>query len=297
MSIKLSSYSLDFFSFCHYAHLDMICADIHTHTTYSTDCETPMENLIIEAISRGLKTLCFTEHMDKDYPPVPGRDPSLPTEFLLDTDAYRKGYLEMKEKYRDKIRLLWGVELGLQPHLADWHRSYVNQHPFDYIIGSEHNPENRDPYYPEFFEGRTEQEAYSLYFEETYKNLKLFSDFDSIGHMDYVVRYGPNKNKEYSYKKYSDLIDPILEFIINKGIALEVNAGGYRNGLGEPNPCKDIIIRYKEMGGELITIGSDAHTAQSLCYDFDRIESVLLDCGFDSYAVFENRRPEFYPLG
>ena len=275
----------------------MIKADIHTHTTFSTDCATPMEDMILEAISRGLDTLCFTEHMDKDYPVYPDRDPSLPVEFLLDTDSYRQGFLEMKEKYRDKIRLLWGVEIGLQPHLAEWNQNYVNQYPFDFIIGSEHNPENRDPYYPAFFEGRTEEEAYAKYFAETFENLELFNDFDAIGHMDYVVRYGPNKNRDYSYEKYSRYIDPILELILKKGIALEINSGGYRHGLGEPNPCKDIIVRYKQMGGKLITIGSDAHTPQSLCYDFERIEPLLRECGFTEYAVFEGRKPRFYPLG
>ncbi|MBO4904618.1 MAG: histidinol-phosphatase HisJ family protein [Lachnospiraceae bacterium] len=275
----------------------MIKADIHTHTTYSTDCEAPMETMIREAISRGLDTLCFTEHMDKDYPVYPDRDPSLPVEFLLDTDAYRQCFLEMKEKYSDKIRLLWGVEIGLQPNLAEWNRSYVNQHPFDFVIGSEHNPENRDPYYPAFFEGRSEQESYSLYFRETLTNLKLFTDFDSLGHMDYIVRYGPNKNADYSYKKYAEYIEPILEFIVKKGIALEINSKGYSAGLGQPNPCKDIIVRYKELGGDIITIGSDAHTPQSMCFEFERVEALLLECGFRQYAVFSERHPEFYPLG
>ena len=267
----------------------MIKADIHTHTSFSTDSDTPMEDMIQAAVGLGLETLCFTEHMDKDYP-VEGA-------FLLDTDPYMEKFLELKDKYEGKIRLLFGVELGLLPHLADWHASYVNQYPFDHIIGSEHNPKNRDPYYPSFFEGRTEQEAYTEYFEETMKNLEVFSDFDSLGHMDYVVRYGPNTNKEYSYKKYSRVIDPILEFIVDKGIALEVNAGGYKKGLGEPNPCKDIILRYKEIGGELVTIGSDAHSPEFLCYDFPRIEALLLDCGFKYHTVFIGRKPELYPLG
>lgn len=248
-----------------------------------------MEDLICEAISRGLDTLCFTEHMDKDYP--------IEGEFVLNFEAYREKYEEMRDKYKDKIRLLFGIEIGLQPHLAEYHTSYVNQHDFDYIIGSEHNPKNRDPYYPAFFEGRTEEEAYTEYFAETLENLKLFCDFDTLGHMDYIVRYGPNKNRNYTYRKYSEYIDPILEHIIAHDIALEINAGGYRNGLGEPNPCKDIILRYKELGGSLITIGSDAHTTASLCYDFPAIESLLIECGYREYAVYSSRRPEFYPLG
>ena len=115
--------------------------------------------------------------------------------------------------------------------------------------------------------------------------------------MDYVVRYGPNKNKEYSYKKYSDYIDPILKIIVEKGIALEVNSKGYQANLGEPNPCRDIVKRYKELGGETVTIGSDAHTAEHVAYNFDRVEALLLECGFKYHAVFTGRVPKYYPLG
>ncbi len=256
-----------------------------------------MEDLVKEALSKGLKTLCFTEHMDKDYPTAPGHENDERPEFMLDTESYRKKYEEMKEKYRNSIDLLFGVELGLQPHVVDWNNNYVNQHVFDYIIGSAHTIGKKDPYYATFFEGRSEREAYCEYFEEALTDIKLFDDFDSFGHLDYVVRYGPNQNKEYSYKKYSDVIDPILKALIDKGIALEANSGGYRKGLGEPNPCKDVFIRYKELGGELVTIGSDAHHAPQLCNGFDRIETLLLECGFKYHAVFVGRKPVLYPLG
>lgn len=267
----------------------MIRADIHLHTSFSSDCDEEMENVIQAGIDRGLDIMCFTEHMDKDYP--------IEGQFILDCEAYRSRYLELCNKYREKITLLWGVELGLLPWLADWYSSYVNQYPFDFIIGSVHNPKNVDPYFPEYFEGRSEEEAYREYFTESLACLKAFSDFDAIGHMDYVVRYGPNKNKEYSYKKYSDYIDPILKIIVDKGIALEVNSAGYRKGLGEPNPCRDIVKRYKELGGEIVTIGSDAHLAEHVACDFDKAEALLLDCGFKYHAVFTGRSPKFYPLG
>ncbi len=253
-----------------------------------------MEELIQRAISIGLKTMCFTEHMDMDYP---RQDPDGPVEFVLDTGSYRKKYLEMKDKYSDRIDLLFGVELGLQPHLVDWNNNYVNRYDFDYIIGSAHTIGRSDPYYPSFYEGRSEREAYVEYFEEALCDIRLFDDMDSFGHLDYVVRYGPNKNREYSYKAYADVIDPILRTLIDKGIALEVNSAGYRKGLGEPNPCKDVIIRYKQLGGELITIGSDAHTTSSLSNGFDAVEALLLSCGFKYHAVFSGRKPSLYPLG
>ncbi len=273
----------------------MIKADIHTHTNFSSDCETQMEALIETAIRKGLQTLCFTEHMDKDYP---NRDPKAPLEFCLDIDSYRTKYLEMKEKYAGRIELLCGVELGLQPHIVDWNKDYVNHHDYlDFVIGSAHTIGKKDPYYATFFEGRSEREAYNEYFDEALLDISLFDDFDSFGHFDYVVRYGPNRNRDYSYRSYSDRIDPILKLLIEKGIALEVNSAGYRKGLGEPNPSKDVILRYKELGGELVTIGSDAHTTDSLCSDFDAVEALLLECGFSHHAVYKNRKPVFYPLG
>ena len=275
----------------------MIRSDIHIHTSFSSDCDEPMEEQIKQALSLGLDTLCFTEHMDKDYPSDPGKEKNGHPEFWLETEKYHEHFLEMRDKYAGRIRLLFGVELGLQPHLSKWCADYVSGYDFDYVIGSVHTINRMDPYYPAFFEERSEREAYEEYFDEALTDIKGFSDFDSLGHLDYVVRYGPNKNRDYSYKAFADHIDPILEYLIDKGIALEANSAGYRKGLGEPNPCKDVLLRYKELGGELITIGSDAHLTGSMCNDFARLEALLLECGFRYHAVFEGRKCELYPLG
>ena len=275
----------------------MIKSDIHVHSSYSTDCDTPMEDMIKQAIGCGLTTLCFTEHMDKDYPSDPSKEKNGNPEFYLDTDAYRSGWEKMRDKYSDRIRLLFGVELGLQPQVVDWNKIYVNQHVFDFVIGSFHTIDNMDPYYPFYFEGRSERDSYVHYFEEMKKNIELFSDFDSLGHLDYIVRYGPNKNRDYSYNEYRECLDPVLKLLVEKGIALEVNSAGYRKGLGEPNPCSGVVKRYKELGGELVTIGSDAHNISSLTNGFDLVENLLLECGFTHHAVFAGRKPVFYPLG
>lgn len=256
-----------------------------------------MENQIRSAISKGIKTLCFTEHMDYDYPSKPEKEVDGRPEFFLDTEAYRTRFLELKEKYAGKIELLFGVEVGLQPHIVDWNNNYVNRYDFEYVIGSAHTIDHLDPYYPSFYEGRSEREAYTRYFVQALENLELFDNIDTFGHFDYVVRYGPNKNKEYSYKEYSDLIDPILKILVEKGIALEINTKGYKAGLGEPNPGHDIIMRYKEFGGELVTVGSDAHVAADVGSYFSEAEELLLDCGFKYHAVFKERKPILYPLG
>ena len=151
----------------------------------------------------------------------------------------------------------------------------------------------QDPYYPAFFEGRTEKESYISYFESIIENLHTMSCFDVYGHIDYVVRYGPNKNQFYSYKEYSDWLDEIIRLLIDKGLGMEINTGGYAAGLGHPNPHEDILKRYRELGGEIVTIGSDAHAPERIAADFDRACSILKKCGFRYHAIFRKRKPTF----
>ena len=117
-----------------------------------------------------------------------------------------------------------------------------------------------------------------------------------MGHLDYVVRYGPNRNRKFTYKDYADVIDPILEVLIRKDKALEVNTGGFKYGLGHPNPHEDIIRRYKELGGKLITVGSDAHAPEHVGFEFARTAEILKSCGFREYAVFEKKKPVLLPV-
>ena len=127
------------------------------------------------------------------------------------------------------------------------------------MIGSSHLVHRRDPYFPDYYEGRTEEEAYREYFTSILENLAAFDCFDVYGHIDYVVRYGPNKNQNYSYGKYADILDNILRTLIHKGKGIEINTGGFKYGLGHPNPTEGVLKRYRELGGEIITIGADAH--------------------------------------
>lgn len=270
-----------------------ILSDCHLHTNHSGDSDAPMEEMILRGIQKGLHTMCFTEHMDFDFPDSeegPG------TVFLVDTDSYLKEFTRMKEKYSDQIRLLFGVELGLQPHLCTELAAYTASYDFDFIIGSSHICHKKDPYYPPFYEGRTKKEAYTEYFESILENLNIFPDFDSYGHLDYVVRYGPDKDLDYDYESYKDVLDPILRALIEKGKGLEINTGGLKSGLKDLHPCMGILRRYKELGGEIITVGSDAHSPQNIATHFDRAAHVLESCGFQYYTIFENRKPVFMKL-
>lgn len=270
---------------------NLILWDSHMHSSFSADSGTDMEAMISEAISKGLRGICFTEHLDPDYPSTPDNQT-----FYLDLDAYADRAAFFKKKYENRITVNFGIEYGLQPHLKKNFDHYIKKYPFDFVIGSSHVVHGFDPYYGEFFKGRREEDCYLEYFEAILENLNIFSGFDVYGHIDYIVRYGPNQNRDYSYHHYQDVLDEILLTLIKKNIGIELNTGGYHYGLGEPNPCIDVIRRYRELGGEIITVGADAHSTDKIAFAFNRAAEVLKRCGFQYYTVFKDRKPEFFRL-
>ncbi len=270
-----------------------VCADCHLHTSFSGDSTAPMEEMILKGIALGLRSMCFTEHMDMDYVYSAPEDEGI---FELNTDSYLFDFIKYKEKYGSRIRLLFGVELGVQPHLGRQLSRYAKSYDFDFIIASSHLCNRKDPYYPSFYEGRSDEEAYREYFLSLLDNLKAFDNFDVYGHLDYVVRYGKTKDQDYCYDKYKDILDKILETILEKEKGIEVNTGAAGYGLRDLNPCMDILKRYRELGGEIITVGSDAHKPADIGRAFDRAAQTLTSCGFRYYTVFEKRVPEFYRL-
>lgn len=263
-------------------------ADFHTHTEFSGDSDTPVRNQIQAAIDSGMKEFCITDHHDYEV--------QTDLDFNLDIPSYLDTLQKLKTEYADQIRINIGIELGLQNRIQDYLKNLVSQYPFDFIIGSSHFIDGDDPYYPAFFEGRKERDAYERYFHVTLRRIQNMDCFDVFGHLDYVVRYGPNKNREYSFNAYQEQIDPILKELIAHGKGLECNTGGYKYKLGHPNPSEDILRRYRELGGEIITVGSDAHTPEYIGYSFDLAREALLNSGFRYYTVFHNRKPEFLPL-
>ncbi len=270
-----------------------ITADCHLHSSHSGDSDTPMEQMILQGIAKGLDTMCFTEHNDfnfPDYPDMPG------SVFLLNTDSYLYDLIKYKEKYADRIKILFGIELGLQPQVTRQNAILAKSYDFDFIIGSIHVCNGKDPYYPSFFEGKSDEEAYRDYFNATYENLKRFSNFDVCGHLDYIVRYGANMDKDYCYEKYKDILDKILELLVTNGKGLEINTGGLKKGLRELHPCMDVLKRYRALGGEIVTIGSDSHDEVHIAEYFDKANEVLKECGFKYYTVFEKRIAEFRRL-
>lgn len=263
-------------------------ADFHVHSDFSSDAETAPEVMVREAVRRGLRTISFTDHQDKDYH-------AGPLSFTFDTEVYFETLKRLQKQYEDVIDVRIGVELGLQPHLGGYYKEYVDSYPFDFVLGSVHVIQSEDPYYPQFFEKREEQEAYEAAFLETLENIRAVSAFDVLGHLDYIVRYGTRAEK-YSYAAFSDLIDEILRELIRRGKGLELNMAGYKYGLGFGHPHPDILKRYRELGGEIVTVGSDGHRPEHLAYEFGLVSEILNSCGFRYYTEFKGRKPVFQQL-
>lgn len=269
----------------------MIIADYHVHSRFSSDSTAPMEEMVEKAISLGMNKICFTDHMDYDFPDSYG----LP--FVFDPEEYFDELEKITSRYKSKIKILKGIELGLQPYLAPRYQKLMEDYDFDFAIGSSHLVGGIDPYYPEYWSRQSLEEGLILYFQSIIDNVKAFTGYQVYGHLDYVVRYVPDKKLIYSYEKFADIIDEMLKTIISHGKAIEVNTAGYKYGLGYPHPQTDVLKRYKELGGEIITIGSDGHKPEHLGYDFPKAEQLLISLGFKYYATFEKKVPVFERLG
>lgn len=263
--------------------------DTHMHTHFSGDSQAAPSEMADTAIQLGLGGICITDHLDYDYP----EEPDL---FLPDLPAYYNSIRKLQEEYQNTLPIRFGIEIGLQPHVVKKNQQVTKSYPFDFVIGSSHVVHHRDPYYGIFYEGRTEQEAYREYFESILENLHTEADFDVYGHLDYVVRYGPDKNLNYTYEKYADIIDEILRILIGKGKGIEINTAGFKYGLGHPNPTEEILRRYRTLGGEIITVGADAHQPEHIAYDFAKVPGILKAAGFSYFTVFRQRKPEFFKL-
>ena len=206
------------------------------HTEFSTDSQAPVRSMLDAAIKRGLGAVCVTDHMDLDFPPQDSEESigEYPP-FWFDVEEYFKVLTPIREEYRDRLDVRIGIEIGLQPHLGDRYREMVRVYPFDYVIGSVHLIRGMDPYYGKLFAGRPDAEAYREAFVETLQCLEGVRDFDALGHLDYVVRYGKHQAEEYSYRKFADEIDAVLKKLITRSRVDEYGRTEIWTGILQPH--------------------------------------------------------------
>lgn len=264
--------------------------DFHVHTSFSGDCEVPVRAMIEQGISLELSGMCITDHLDYDYP---GESEGY---FDLPEQEYYHQIHALSTEYQDRISIMAGVEIGLVPIQKQRIDAFLDKNPYDFIIGSSHLVHGADPYYPSYFENRSEHAAFTEYFESILENIHTFDNFDVYGHLDYVVRYAPHKTEHYQIQTFRPILEEILRELIIHNHGIEVNTGGYRSGLSFPNPHPDVLRLYRELGGEVITIGSDAHRREHLGNNIEKAKELLRSLGYRYYTIFQNRKPQFIPL-
>lgn len=266
-------------------------SDYHVHTFFSTDSEALPEEHISKAIALGMKEICFTDHVDYDYPPENGQKI-----FMIEPDKYFAELSALKDKYAGMIKIKIGVELGLNPPCDEPNKQLVKSYPFDFVIGSSHFVDGSDPYYPEYWKDKSPSECIMAYYESILRNVTLYNDYDVYGHLDYIRRYVPDKSFVYVDNDYRDILDMILKNIICKGHGIELNTRELSNGLTHFIPTISLLKRYRELGGEIITVGSDAHITKNIGYAFATARDILLNSGFKYVTCFESRMPAYMPL-
>lgn len=272
-----------------------IKADYHVHSNFSGDSDSPMEAMIEQGIALGLERICFTDHMDYEYPEQYLEHGCI---FEFQVEDYFKKIEQLQKIYASQIKILSGIELGVKPNLAEQLNNLVERYPFDFVIASSHLLDNYDPYYPDYWNSISNNADFAIkrYFESIIENVQAFSNFDVYGHLDYIVRYIPDKSFVYEPEKYTEIIDRLLSTIIKAGKGIEVNTAGLKYGLPFSHPKEYLLTRYFALGGKYITIGSDGHKPEHLAYDFAKEADVLSSLGIHNYAVFEKRTPHIMTI-
>lgn len=240
--------------------------DTHMHTNLFSEDGIMTIDEAEAAAKRAGGVITLTEHFDYDFPP--------PFTFQFDPEEYFRVYGER----RKEDFLLLGVEIGLQPSCAGRNDELVSRYPFDEVIGSTHLVEGLDIAEDEYFKGKNKFQAHRQYLETVYDNICRYENFDVMGHIDYIARYGPYKDRGLCYEEHRELIDAILKHLIQKNKILELNTRRLSSET-TMEELKNIYSRYYELGGRYVTIGSDAHEASHIFANFQNAVSLMEACG------------------
>lgn len=280
--------------------------DYHVHTEFSDDSNYPMEQVIKDAITKGFDELCFTDHVDygikKDWD-EPGEmiyrkggagEPDQMPVANVDYPVYYKTFQKMKELYQDKISLKFGLEFGMQAHTVEKYEKLFSRYPFDFIILSVHEIEDKEFWDQGFQNGMTQQEYNERYYEEMLYLVQNYHNYSVLGHMDLITRY--DKAGVYPFEKLKPILTKILKTVIADEKGIEVNTSSHRYGLKDLTPSRDILKLYKKLGGKIITIGSDSHKPGYLGAFVDETKEELRSLGFEYICTFDKMKPVYYKL-
>ncbi len=263
--------------------------DCHCHSEWSFDgCETT-DNICQQAIQQGLSVITITDHCEANGWKIPED-----SEFGDFSRLIPQSVAHMKasqQKYDGQIKLLRGLELGQAMQDLTSAETALGLDDFDFVLGSVHNIRNtKDFYWLNYTQDSAEKILYD-YFAEVLE-VAQWNRFDSLSHLTYPLRYITGREKiRMDITKYFSVIDEIFRTLIRNGKALELNTSGLRQELGTTMPDEFLLRRYRNMGGELVTIGSDAHVLSDLGRGINEGLHLLQNSGFDRYYYFEKHKP------
>ena len=260
--------------------------DYHTHSFFSDDSETPLTLMLDAGVKNGLIQMAVTDHFDPGYP-----DPDYP--FELNFPLYHEELEKKQEQYRNRLKVVKGIEIGIQHDQLDRCREAARAYDYDYIIGSFHCACEEPLYNGNFFDGKSPRRVYEDYYTYVYNNLKKYDDFCNLGHLNIIDRYAP---EIAPFDTYSDIIEAILKHLIETGHGIELNTSSFRYDMKETCPSEAILRLYRTLGGEIITTGSDAHCPEHVAYHFKYAYAYLKSLGFDYITSFSQRKPSFHRI-
>lgn len=262
--------------------------DTHTHTDNSVDGHHSTMFLCEHAESLGLRAITFTDHVEIDY---------------YERDNYsrvaKQSYFEIakaRSAFRGKLLVCAGVELGQPTYDTATADKVVGALRYDQVIASIHNLRGMPDFMFLDYNVHDVNQVMSDYFKEM-QIMVDWGNFDTLGHLTYPLRYiQGDLGIRVDLSLYADQIDGLLRGLAEKGKALEINTSGLRQKLGETMPGEDVVYRFKELGGEYITIGSDAHYAKDLASGIPEGMALAERCGFKSVTLYQKREPIQIPI-
>ena len=259
--------------------------DFHMHSRVSFDGRESGEAMAKAALAAGLKEICFTDHLDYDPLEKMGI-------MAFDTEVYNAEYNHLEFP---GLKIRRGMEFGMtHDNVAQFKKDLQRRH-FDFVLGSIHFVDDLDVYYPEYWSDKTVFQAERRYLEATLECVQLHDDFDVLAHLTYIskTRCHPAP-RPVSFKEHRELIDEILRILVRKGKGLEMNTSGV-DRCGGFLPTADYFRRFRELGGEIVTVGSDAHTSNRVG-QYSKEACEILKEIFGYVCTFEERKPKFHKL-
>lgn len=262
--------------------MNLYLYDYHMHSLNSTDGHDKILAMCERAVGQGLREIAITDHFE----------PSLGNESyqVYDAEKYFFEIAQARRRFEGKLLIKTGVELG-QPHLyPKYSLKLTEEFHFDYVLASAHKMANNVDF-GEVNYTRENLSIYCLRYLDELRNLALWNRFDCLGHLDLVKRYATINNLKINLLDYKEKLAEILRIVIENGKGIEVNTSGLRQSAKECLPDFDIIRFYKQLGGEIITIGSDAHTADDVGKGVRSAIEMIQCAGFNYMTIYTNRRP------